>query len=370
MGIDQESDKSEYDVAGYLLSLDWSEREDHWWSVLRPLGPDLQALERVGEEGRKVGDLPRWAIEIRQQVRDFSPCHYSFPHALELLLEGVGGEAPATGFRGCRSISDSRRDEARHQAGILQKWISARGRPEVSSSHEEHCPDVNPREMLTTLGKSSPGKMAQLKKLLSVLSRERKKGAGVQSYLLNGWKLSQPLREPLVCDQAGCGCIVSENGDEQVFQNNPVCHFKYFLFVNFHLTGIGTDGRKLDLLSRRRIEREYKNRLSLIEHYVKALDRWLASEGFARAVVGGGENGEQVRKVYSLLGSATPVKRWLVASIRETLVVFGDYFFKKVVPQWEMSCAAESPTADEPAAAADPEDADFIAAADEFENDD
>jgi len=369
MGIDRESGKAEHDVAGFLQSLDWPEREDHWWSVLKPLGPDLQGLGQVDEEGRKIEDLPRWAIEIRQQICDFSPCHYSFPHALDLLLEGVGNEAPESSFRGCRNVSDSRREEARHQAGILQKWVSARGQQEVATSREEHCPDVNSREMLITLGKSNPGKRVQLKKLLAILSRERKKGAGMESSSLNGWKLCQPLREPVVCDQAGCGCIASENGDERVFRDNPVCHFKYFLFVNFHLTGIGTDGRKLDVLSRRRIEREYKNRLSQIEYYVKALDRWLANEGFARAVQGGGENGEQVRKVYSLLGTATPVKRWLVASIRQTLTVFGDYFTRQVVPQWEMSCAAEGPAANEPAAA-DPDAPEFIDDDDDFEDGD
>lgn len=353
MGIDQESGKPEHDVASYLQSLDWSEREEHWWSVLRPLGADPQALERVDEEGRQIDQLPRWAIEIRQQIRDFSPCHYSFPHALELLLEGVGNEAPDPSFRGCRSFSDSRRDEARHQAGILQKWFSAKGRVDAPSSREEHCPDVNPREMLATLGKASPGKLDQLKKLLSVLSRERKKGGGMERFSLNGWKLKQPLREPLVCDQAGCGCLATEGVGERVFENNPVCHFKYFLFVNFHLTGIGTDGRKLDVLSRRRIEREYKNRVNHIRHYIKALDQWLANEVFVRAVQHGGENGEQVRLVYSLLGAATPVKRWLVFSIRETLAVFGDYFDKQIVPLWEMSCAAPSPAA----ADSDPHDA-------------
>ncbi len=370
MGINQAAGKPEHDVTSYLLSLDWSEREEHWWSVLRPLGADPQALGRVDEVGRTIDDLPRWAIEVRQQIRDFSPCHYSYPHALELLLEGVGNEAPDPSFRGCRSVSDSRRDEARHQAGILQKWVSAKGRLDVPSSREEHCPDVNPREMLTTLGKASPGKLSQLKRLLSVLSRERKKGGGMESFSLNGWKLKQPLREPLVCDQAGCGCLASEGGDERVFANNPVCHFKYFLFVNFHLTGIGTDGRKLDVLSRRRIEREYKKRVSHIRHYIKALDRWLASEGFARAVQSGGENGEQVRRVYSLLGSATPVKRWLVSSIRETLAVFGDYFDKQIVPLWEMSCAAASPATSDSATQDDAGHGDDFAEEDsDFEND-
>lgn len=354
------------DVTGYLQSLGWSEREDYWWSVLKPLGIEPHALEQVEEDARAIEDLPRWAIEIRQQVRDFSPCHYSFPHALELLLEGVGSEAPDAGFRGCRSVSDSRRNEARHQAGVLQKWLSARGRLEVPSSRQEHCPDVNPREMVTTLGKASPAKKAQLKKLLAVLSRERKRGAGMQNGSLNGFKLRQPLREPGVCDQAGCGCVASEHGDQRVFDNNPVCHFKYFLFVNFHLTGIGTDGRKLDVLSRRRIEREYKNRMNQITGYVKSLDRWLAGEDFARAVHSGGENGEQVRRVYSLLGQATPVKRWLVASIRETLATFGNYFTRRVVPQWEMTCTAESPA---DGAAHGSEGADFIDEDDDFEGD-
>jgi len=372
MGTDQASGKSDQDVTGYLQSIDWSEREEHWWSVLRPLGADPATLDRVDEIGRELEELPRWAIEIRQQIRDFSPCHYSFPHALELLLEGVGNEAPDPTFRGCRSISDSRRDEAKLQASILQKWVSAKGRLAVTPSREEHFPDINPREMLSTLGKSSAVKLSELKKMLSILSRERKKGAGMRSFSLNGWKLQEPHREPLVCDQAGCGCLASENGDERIFADNPVCHFKYFSFVNFHLTCIGTDGRKLDVLSRRRIEREYKNRLNQIRNCIKALDRWLASEGFAQAVQSGGENGEQVRKVYALLGAATTVKQWLVASIRETLAVFEGYFDRQVVPHWEMSCAAESPADVETGAAAEPVDDDeFIDTVDDdFEDND
>lgn len=375
MGNDHDAGNLEHDVTAYLQSLQWPEREDHWWSVLRPLGADVEALGRVDEEGRMIDDLPRWAIDIRQQIRDFSPCHYSFPHALELLLEGVGNEAPVPSFRGCRSISDSRLGEARQQAGILQKWVSAKGRLDMPSSREEHSPDVNPREMLTTLGRANPAKLDQLKKLLSVLSRERKKGGGMQSLSLNGWKLKQPLREPLVCDQPGCGCLASENGGGSIFENNPVCHFKYFLFVNFHLTGIGTDGRKLDVLSRRRIEREYKTRVSHIRHYIKALDRWLASEVFTRAVQNGGENGEQVRRVYLLLGATTPVKRWLVSSIRETLAVFGDYFHRRVVPQWEMSCDAAGPATGTHVPAKGREDTEFIDDDhidddDEFENED
>jgi len=333
----------DHDVTAHLQSLNGSERADHWWSVLRPLNADPEALERVNQAEQAIGEMPRWAVELRQQIRDFSPCHYSFPHALELLLEGVGNEAPSPSFRGCRSISDSRREEAKHQAGILQKWISAKGRIEVPRSREERCPDVNPREMLATLGKVSPLKLNQLKKLLVVLSRERKKGGGMAPFSLNGWKLKQPLREPLVCDPAGCGNASDGDDGRRVIENNPVCHFKYFLFVNFHLTGIGTDGRKVDVLSRRRIEREYKARVDLIRNYLKALDRWLVGEMFTRAVQGEQGNGEQVRRVYTLLGSATPVKRWLAASIRETLAVFDDFFHRQVVPLWEMPGNGSSP---------------------------
>jgi len=367
MGNDQRSGGTEHDVTAYLQSLPWPEREEHWWSVLEPLGITPEALSRVEEEGRRVDDLPRWAVEIRQQIRDFSPCHYSFPHALELLLEGVGNESPERSYRGCRSFSDSRLEEAKHQAGILQKWVTGKGRVNVPSSREEHCPDVNPREMITTLGKANAGKMTQLKQLLNVLSRERKKGAGMKTLSLNGWKLKQPLREPLVCDQAGCACAATETSELGQFENNPVCHFKYFLFVNFHLTGIGTDGRKVDVLSRRRIEREYKNRLAQVRQYIKAIDRWLAGEGLARAMQNGGEIGELVRRIFTLLGSATPVKRWLVTSIRETLVAFGDYFERQVVPLWEMPCDAASPAEVEPEDV-DDEDDDFIGD-DDFDDD-
>ncbi len=373
MGTDQADGKSEHDITGYLQSLDWSERTDHWWSVLHPLGADPEVLERVDEEAMKLDELPRWAIEVRQQIRDFSPCHYSFPHALELLLEGVGNETPDLSFRGCRSISDSRRDEAKCQAGILQKWVVAKGRVETPSSREDQSPDVNPREMLTTLGKASKLKLSQLKRLLTVLSRERKKGGGMKPFSLNGWKLQQPCREPPVCDQGGCGCVASASGNGNEIADNPVCHFKYFLFVNFNLTRIGTDGRKIDVLSRRAIEREYKNRLSQIRYYLTALDQWLASAGLARAVQSDDGNGDQVRKVYALLGRSTPAKRWLVASIRETLAIFGEYFRQQVVPHWDMSCAEESPATVEAAAEAVPADDDgFINAADDdhFEDDD
>lgn len=100
------------------------------------------------------------------------------------------------------------------------------------------------------------------------------------------------------------------------FFHNAPCHKKYFRHVAILLSSIG------EMRMRGTIQPSGKDAITTnatLLDYLSGLDAWLGGESKESMMLGRARSRERAGKVFDTLGEATPVKRWLAASLWKTL---------------------------------------------------
>lgn len=301
--------------------------------------------QRIDDMQRALGPLDDEARLLRLQAAALERCYWTFPGNVDLVLDGIGqgrvnldegiscqppwttllavlrrrrnhplaglGIAPLHHQQACAPQDDARQKLIRAYVTILTWWC-AEGRPDILkgelAAHAELAETIYRR-----LGPATRLKQLYVHKLIWNLSfwayPHVPGGRPWGEFFAFGNVYDEAIRDELGGRKDVVSPLIASNN------NYGTCHHAFFRHVDHVIAHIGA-GRSVVLpgagRERERIE-------SVVTNYVHAMGSWLAGREEDEAVAIWPPGGDTVRRVYSLVGGATPVKRWLVACLWKDL---------------------------------------------------
>ena len=302
------------------------------WNIWAKNDPAEQDVEkqRINAMEVALGSLDDETRYIRLQIACLQRCYYAFPHTVDAVLRGIGAgvvqldtnvscEPP---WHGLRLILRQRRGmppeaaaNERHMLAyayftILNGWLASADLVWVKQILPMHA--ALAETIYQRLGLPDTAKSLQVQRLCTSLL--------IFAFpSLEPWDSRWDRHTYLMQMQTS---LIDTGGREDKLGklidgniNRGTCHHSFFRHLDYQIGMIGTgvpielDGKGEE---RRRIQ-------DAVTNYVHAMGSWLAHRTPEEAINIWPPAEEIIGNVYAILGTETPVKRWLVALLWKRL---------------------------------------------------
>lgn len=312
-------------------------QEEHCWewsNVYKDESEIDEETRKISIMQEKLGRIPKWASDVRQQITCISPCgHYSFPEQIDLICKGVGNKKPNPDFRGCYQVSPEMKDKMKDYLFCLTAWLSNRNIDAVIAE-KPLCEELI-KKIYSALGSQNELKNLLVKRLI------KRHEWWLKVIPLDTWRTRKNLyswyNEPegvdLFSDEYKDPEIKSL--EEEIFEkskktteaflekicNSWLCHYKAFRYIETAIQSIGC-GKWSAGISRSGLDRE--RMIELRDKYITGFDYWLNRKKNAKVISRTKNAKEFLEMIYSALGEQDDISIWLVSALRKTVKIFRD----------------------------------------------
>lgn len=309
-----------------------------WSNVCKDEGEIDDEIRQINIMRDKLGKLPKWASDIRQQIGCISPCgHYSFPEQIDLICKGIGKKKPQSNFRGCYQVSSEIKKRMEVYLFSLESWLNERDIDSAVSERPIY-------ERLIRKIYSALDIHSELKKLLVTRLIKRHQW-WLYVIPLDTWDTrSAPYswyNEPHGVDlfRAEYKNPEIEKLEKKICKKSKekaeiflshilhswLCHYKVFRYIEIAIDSIGRE------VWRRDNNQQGSDRAKMIEvrgKYIKCFDHWLDGRNITEAVSEMRAEEVFVCSIYSMLGICNDFSFWLVNALRKTMKIFKEWEVK------------------------------------------
>lgn len=282
----------------------------------------------------KLGRIPKWATDVRQQITCISPCgHYSFPEQINLVCRGIGDKKPDSDFRGCYQVSPEMKKKMKDYLFCLTSWLSNRNIDAVIAE-KPLCEDLI-KNIYLTLGSKNQEKNLLVERLI------KRHEWWLKVIPLDTWR-TRKTSYSWYNEPEGIDFFSDEYKDPEIklleekireslketseiflkhMRHSWLCHYKAFRYIEIAIQSIGcgkwTAGIKHGGLDRKRM-------IDVRDKYIACFDYWLNKENVTEVISETENDNEFVETIYSALGEQDDISIWLVSALRKTIKTFRD----------------------------------------------
>ena len=310
----------------------WHDVKNKWQSKTDPAAadPEKQQINQMQRALGRLGDDDRY---IRLQIACLVRCFWTFPANVDIVLQGISSGIPNIDSRiSCeppwsnsilpalrrrqghpaagKNITDSRRDLVRAVVHILSSWLARGDIDHLKREVPEHAKLAD--TVYRRLGLPNKLKSLQVERL--------RIGLGYWAFPLmhrpKAWadlhsmqdSLATLIREELGEDEDTIAKLLES-------LHNGLCHHAFFRHVDHLVAHIGA-GQRVRLPGAGEEGRRIRETLT---NYVHSLGSWLMGRTVSETVEIWPASEETARRVFGVLGTPTPRKRWLAACLWKRL---------------------------------------------------